>query len=82
MKNVWKPVGTLQIVTGIYQIRREQVKGPRARDSKKSGVGIRAAYIRVLGVDVDSIGPGRAADKKRYILWNNIQFEVNVVIME
>lgn len=56
-------------ITGIYQIRREQVKGPRQRDSKKSGVGIRAAYIRVLGVEVDSVGPGRANDKQRLVLF-------------
>lgn len=58
--------GNRVTVTGIYQIRREQVKGPRARDSKKSGVGIRAAYIRVLGVEVDQTGPGRANEKRRF----------------
>ena len=58
-------------ITGIYQIRREQVKGPRAKESKKSGVGIRAAYIRVLGVEVDSVGPGRANEKQRYTLKGN-----------
>ena len=59
--------GNRVVITGIYQIRREQVKGPRARDQKKGGgVGLRAAYIRVLGVEVESVGPGRAADKQRF----------------
>lgn len=55
-------------ITGIYQIRRQQVQGPRGRDKKTAGgVGIRQSYIRVLGVEVESDGPGRAGnDRNRF----------------
>ena len=44
-------------ITGIFQIKRQQIKGPRSRDSKKSGgVGTRASYIRTLGVEVEQAG--------------------------
>ena len=44
-------------ITGIFQIKRQQVKGARARDSKKSGgVGTRSSYIRTLGVEVEQAG--------------------------
>jgi DNA replicative helicase MCM subunit Mcm2 (Cdc46/Mcm family) len=63
--------GNRVMITGIYQIKREQVSGPRSRD-KKSGVGIRASYIRVLGVEVDTVGPGRSNEKMRYSRFPNI----------
>lgn len=56
-------------ITGVYQIRRQQVQGPKSRKDKKAngGVGIRASYIRVLGVEVESAGAGRSAsDGKRF----------------
>ena len=65
-------------ITGIYQIRRQQVQGPRGRDKKTAGgVGIRQSYIRVLGVEVESNGPGRAgSDRNRFT-----EEEVDIILL-
>ena len=50
-------------VIGIYSIKRAS-KGVSSRSRKnksgKEGVGIRAPYVRVLGVEVETGGPGRS----------------------
>nr|CAB3263694.1 DNA replication licensing factor mcm5-A-like [Phallusia mammillata] len=54
--------GNRVTIIGIYAIRRAS-KGVSARSKDKKsrvGVGIRAPYIRVLGVQVETGGPGRS----------------------
>jgi len=59
--------GNRVMITGIFQIKRQQIKGARARDSKKSGgVGTRASYIRCLGVEVEQAGPGRSSAQQKF----------------
>ena len=44
------------------------MKGTRARESgrRAGGVGTRAAYIRVLGINVEQAGPGRSVAQARF----------------
>jgi len=60
--------GNRVTITGIFQIKRQQVKGTRARESgrRAGGVGTRAAYIRVLGINVEQAGPGRSVAQARF----------------
>jgi len=55
--------GNRVTVLGVYSIRNsssQQASSRQRQGSKGSGVGIRAPYIRVIGVEVEQGGPGRS----------------------
>jgi len=55
--------GNRVTVLGVYSIRNsgyQQTSARSRKGQKGSGVGIRAPYIRVIGVDVEQGGPGRS----------------------
>uniref|UniRef100_A0A671QZV8 DNA replication licensing factor MCM5 n=1 Tax=Sinocyclocheilus anshuiensis TaxID=1608454 RepID=A0A671QZV8_9TELE len=52
--------GNRVTVMGIYSIKKVAQTKAKGRD-KGAGVGIRAAYLRVVGIEVDTEGAGRGA---------------------
>lgn len=42
---------------GIYSIKKSAATKTKGKD-KSAGVGIRASYLRVVGIQVDTEGPG------------------------
>ncbi|KAJ7357502.1 minichromosome maintenance protein 5 [Desmophyllum pertusum] len=51
--------GNRVTVMGIYSIKKVSQKGDKDRDGV--GVGIRKPYLRVVGIQVDTEGPGRSS---------------------
>jgi len=51
--------GNRVTVMGIYSIKKVAQKGDKDRDGV--GVGIRKPYLRVVGIQVDTEGPGRSS---------------------
>lgn len=43
---------------GIYSIKKMAAPNPKGKE-KSSGVGIRASYLRVVGIQVDTEGTGK-----------------------
>lgn len=58
---------------GIYSIKK--MASVKARGNEKSaGVGIRASYLRVVGIQVDTEGAGKDSSGFRFYapkLWNS-----------
>uniref|UniRef100_A0AAQ4RGD2 DNA replication licensing factor MCM5 n=1 Tax=Gasterosteus aculeatus aculeatus TaxID=481459 RepID=A0AAQ4RGD2_GASAC len=52
--------GNRVTIVGIYSIKKTAAVKPHGRE-KSSGVGIRASYLRVVGIQVDTEGAGRGA---------------------
>lgn len=52
---------------GIYSIKKFGLNPSRGRD--KVGVGIRSAYVRVLGIQVDTDGSGESGSRPLLLSW-------------
>uniref|UniRef100_A0A667XD49 DNA replication licensing factor MCM5 n=1 Tax=Myripristis murdjan TaxID=586833 RepID=A0A667XD49_9TELE len=52
--------GNRVTIMGIYSIKKSAATKTKGKD-KSAGVGIRASYLRVVGIQVDTEGPGRGA---------------------
>lgn len=50
--------GNRVTITGIFSIKKS---GPSKKKGEDTGVGIRKPYLRVLGMQVETAGPGRSA---------------------
>ncbi len=53
---------------GIYSIKKVAQTKAKGRD-KGAGVGIRAAYLRVVGIEVDTEGAGEHVGKLLFFGW-------------
>jgi len=51
--------GNRVTIVGIYSIKKTAAVKAKGRE-KSSGVGIRASYLRVVGIQVDTEGVGKA----------------------